>query len=81
MTRREHEIRRQIPVKLQERIAADPVFRVYELGMEAGQLLLCADEEAMARPRQNFSEARALIAACRSRKPRPEHLCDYTSSF
>lgn len=39
MTRREHIIRREILAKLMKRVEEDPFFRLYELGIEAGQLL------------------------------------------
>ena len=78
MTRREHEIRREIADKLQARIAEDPYFRLYELGVEAGHLLMSGGDNAR-QLELNFQEARLLLKVCRSRgRPAPP---DYTSAF
>lgn len=65
MTRQEHEARRSILAKLQARIAEDPFFRLYELGVEAGQLLL-STEERTSELQRNYREARELICRCRA---------------
>lgn len=72
MTRREHEIRRQILCKLQARIAQDPFFRLYELGIEAGQLLNSGGEHKI-ELEQNFLEAQALMERCQElNQPTPK---------
>lgn len=65
MTRRQHQVRREILIKLHSRMSEDPFFRLYELGLEAGRLLSAGDrgEELQ----KNYNEARVLITRCRAR--------------
>jgi hypothetical protein len=63
MTRREHEIRREIADKLQARIAEDPFFRLYELGIEAGRLMAQPDDNK-AELERNIAEAREVMVLC-----------------